>query len=284
MTQKYIIWYQNNIKNHHITNPNQQLSLYWCPHWNTMGISTPWNLMIQIRLFWITSDISWYTIITLGLWCIICSCIIIYAYNCNNICNCKVTYRTILKDYNDNPIKHHGIRVILGKWNHQYWRFVFHVVEAEGPYCMDWIQWGIALFTRHPRISTETTDIHKQQNHARCDPTVVESTTKQDAGGPAAEIQSSRPSNYTQTSTGQGYVNPRHLNNKISVSFSEGLSSAVSLQNRQLRTTLPATKLLANSETVKVSPQTRQRHSRHESHPKKLPQLIPTQPVRLQDP
>ena len=90
-TQKYIIWYQNNIKNHHITNPNQQFSLYWCPHWNTMGISTPWNLMIQIRLFWITSDITWYTIIILGLWCIICSSIIIYAYNCNNICNCKVT-------------------------------------------------------------------------------------------------------------------------------------------------------------------------------------------------
>ena len=91
MIQKYIISYQNNIKNHHITNPNQQFSPYWCPHWNTMGISTPWNLMIQIRLFWITSDITWYTITILGLWCIICSCIIIYAYNCNNICNCKVT-------------------------------------------------------------------------------------------------------------------------------------------------------------------------------------------------
>ena len=95
MTQKYIIWYQNNIKNHHITNPNQQFSLYWCPHWNTMGISTPWNLMIQIRLFWITPDIIWYTIIILGLWCIICSCIIIYAYNCNNICNCKVTLHKV---------------------------------------------------------------------------------------------------------------------------------------------------------------------------------------------
>ena len=86
-----IVWYQNNIQNHHIINPNQQFSLYWHPHWNTMGISTPWNLMIQIRLFWITSDIIWYTIIILGLWCTICSCIIIYAYNCNNICNCKVT-------------------------------------------------------------------------------------------------------------------------------------------------------------------------------------------------
>ena len=55
----------------------------------------------------------------------------------------------------------------------------------------------------------------------------VESTNRQDAAGPAAEIQCSRPADYTQTPAGQGYVNPMHI--KISVSFSEGLSSAVSL-------------------------------------------------------
>ena len=40
-------------------------------------------------------------------------------------------YKTILKDYNGNPTQQYGTRVILGKWNHQYWRFVFHIVEAE---------------------------------------------------------------------------------------------------------------------------------------------------------
>ena len=58
----------------------------------------------------------------------------------------------------------------------------------------------------------------------------------------------------------------------------------MSVQNGQLRTTLPAIKLQVNSETVKVSPQTRQKHSRHDAHAKELPQLLPTQPVRLQDP
>ena len=112
----------------------------------------------------------------------------------------------------------------------------------------------------------------------------MESTTRQGAAGPADEIQCSRPADYTQTPTGQGYVNQRHINKKISVSFSEGLSSVMSWQNRQLRTTLPAIKLKANSETVKVSPQTRQKHSRYDAHAKELPQLLPTQPVRLQDP
>ena len=42
-------------------------------------------------------------------------------------------YKTNLKDYNGNPIQQYRIRVILGKWNHQYWRFVFYIVEAEGP-------------------------------------------------------------------------------------------------------------------------------------------------------
>ena len=58
----------------------------------------------------------------------------------------------------------------------------------------------------------------------------------------------------------------------------------MSLQNRQLRTTLPAIKLQANSETVKVSPQTRQKHSRYDPHAKEPPLLLATQPVRLQDP
>ena len=58
----------------------------------------------------------------------------------------------------------------------------------------------------------------------------------------------------------------------------------MSLQNRQARTTLPAVKLQANSETVKVSRQTRQKHSRYDVHAKELQQLLPTQPVRLQAP
>ena len=58
----------------------------------------------------------------------------------------------------------------------------------------------------------------------------------------------------------------------------------MSLQNRQLRTTLPATKLQTNSETVKVSPQTRKKHSRYDAHTKELPRLLPKQSVRLQDP
>ena len=142
----------------------------------------------------------------------------------------------------------------------------------------------MGCFTRHPRVSPETADIHqKQQNQARCDPMNVESTTRQGAAGPAAEIQCSRPADYTQTPTGQGYVKQRHINKKISVCFPEGLSSAVSLQNRQLRTTLRAIKLQANSETVKVSPQARQKHSRYDSHTKELPQLLPKQLVRLHD-
>ena len=143
----------------------------------------------------------------------------------------------------------------------------------------------IGLFTRHPRISTERTDINQeQQTQARCDSMEMDSTTRQGAAGPAPEVQCSRPADYTQTPTGQGYDNPRHINNKISVSFSEGLTSAVSLQNRQLRITLPTIKLLVNSKIVRVSPQTRQNHSRHDIQAKELPQLLLTQPVRLQDP
>ena len=57
----------------------------------------------------------------------------------------------------------------------------------------------------------------------------------------------------------------------------------MSLQNRQLRTTLPATKLQTYSETVKVSPQTTQKHSRYDAHTKELPRLLPKQLVRVQD-
>ena len=94
----------------------------------------------------------------------------------------------------------------------------------------------------------------------------------------------SRPADCTQTPTGRGYVNQKHINKKISVSISEGLSSAVSLQNRQLRTTLPAIMLQTNSETVKVSPQTRKNHSKYDAHTTELPTLLPKQLVRLQDP
>ena len=56
------------------------------------------------------------------------------------------------------------------------------------------------------------------------------------------------------------------------------------LQKTQLRSTIPATKLPANSEAVKASPKTRQVHSRCDAQAKGLPQFLPTQPVRLQNP
>ena len=47
---------------------------------------------------------------------------------------------------------------------------------------------------RHTRVTTETNDIHQeQQNQARCDPMKVELITRQGAAGPAAQIQCSRP-------------------------------------------------------------------------------------------
>ena len=112
----------------------------------------------------------------------------------------------------------------------------------------------------------------------------VELIIRQGEAGPPAGAQCSRPANYTQTQTWQGYVNPRHGNNKISVSFIEGLSSSVSLQNRQLRSTFQATKLPANSEEVKTTSQTRQVCSRHDAQAKELPQFLPTWSVGLQDP
>ena len=108
-------------------------------------------------------------------------------------------YKTILKDYNGKPIQQYGIKVFLGKWNHKYRRFVFHVVESEGPILLGLnTMRKMGLFIRHPRVSTETTDIHQeQQNQARCDPMKVKSTTRQGAAEPAAEIQCPRPADYT---------------------------------------------------------------------------------------
>ena len=40
--------------------------------------------------------------------------------------------RTTLKDHNSNSIQQYRIMVIFGKCNN-YWRFVFHVVETNGP-------------------------------------------------------------------------------------------------------------------------------------------------------
>ena len=57
------------------------------------------------------------------------------------------------------------------------------------------------------------------------------------------------------------------------------------LQNRQLRTTLPAIiRPPANSETVQASLQSRQDFSKYDAHTKGLPRLLPKQLVRLQDP
>ena len=67
-------------------------------------------------------------------------------------------YRSILKDYNGNPIQQYGIKVTLGKWNNQYWNF--HVVEAEGHILLGQnTMRKMGLFKMHPRVSTETTDI-----------------------------------------------------------------------------------------------------------------------------
>ena len=57
------------------------------------------------------------------------------------------------------------------------------------------------------------------------------------------------------------------------------------LQNRQLRTTLPAIiRPPPNSEAVRASLQSRQDFSKYDAHTKELPRLLPKQLVRLQDP
>ena len=192
--------------------------------------------------------------------------------------------RTTLRGYSGNIIKQYGTRLIKAFWNNQYWAILFYIVETQGPILLGLnAMRKLRLFTKHPRISIKTVDLFaSKQNLARCE--AKEITARQGAAGPEAEIQCSRPANYTQIPTGRGYVNQKHINNKISVSISEGWSSAVSLQNRQLRTTLPVTKLQTNSETGKVSPQTRKEHSRYDAHTKEPPRLLPKQSVRLQDP
>ena len=192
--------------------------------------------------------------------------------------------RTTLRGYSGNVIQQYGTRLIKAFWNNQCWGMLFHIVETQGPIllCLNTMR-KLGLFTKHPTISTETVDLFTStQNLARCE--AKEVTASQGAAGPAAEIQCSRPADYMITPTGRGYVNQKHINKKISVSISEGLSSAVSLQNRQLRTTLPAMKLQTNSETVKVSPQTRKKQSKYDAQTKELPRLLPKQLVRLQDP
>ena len=192
--------------------------------------------------------------------------------------------RTTLRGYSGNIIKQYGTRLIKAFWNNKYWGILFHNVETQGPILLGLnAMRKFGLFTKHPRISIKTVDLFaSKQNLARCE--AKEATARQRAARPAAEIQCSRPAEYTQIPTGRGYVNQKHINKKISVSISEGMSSAMSLQNTQMRTTLPATKLQTNSETVKVSPQTRKKHSMYDSHTKELPRLLPKQLVRLQDP
>ena len=192
--------------------------------------------------------------------------------------------RTTLIGYSGNVIKQYGTRLIKAFWNNQYWAILFYIVETQGPILLGLnAMRKFGLFTKHPRISIQTVDLFaSKQILARCE--AKEVTARQGAAGPAAEIQCSRSADYTQIPTGRGYVNQKHITNKISVSISEGGNSAVSLQNRQLRNTLPATKLQTNSETVKVSPQTRKKHSRYDVHTKELPRLLPKQSVRLQDP
>ena len=74
------------------------------------------------------------------------------------------------------------------------------------------------LFTKHSRIGIKTVDLFaSKQNLARCEG--KEATARQGAAGPAAEMQCSRPADYTQIPTGRGYVNQKHINNKISVSI-----------------------------------------------------------------
>ena len=129
---------------------------------------------------------------------------------------------------------------------------LFDIVETQGPILLGLnTMMKFGLITKHPRISIETVDLSAStQNLARCEEKEI--TASQGAAGPTAEIQCSRPADYTQAPTGRGYVNQKHINKKISVSIS-GLSSAVSLQNRQLWTTLPSINLQTNSETIKVS-------------------------------
>ena len=99
--------------------------------------------------------------------------------------------KTILKGYIGNLIQEDGIKVILGKWNNQSWRFVAQVVESQEPILIGLnTMRKMGIFTRHPEVSTESTDIHQeQQNQARCDPMEIKLSITQGTAGPAAETQ-----------------------------------------------------------------------------------------------
>ena len=141
------------------------------------------------------------------------------------------------------------------------------------------------LFTGYPGSQQKQLTYTKSSKKSKlgCDPMEVEPIIRQGAAGPAAEAKWSLTVEGNQTSTGQGYVDPKHINDEISFYFS-GPSSAESLWNKQLKTSLPVIKLPANSEAVMVSAQTSQEHSRHDVQAKELPNLLPRWAVRLQNP
>ena len=127
------------------------------------------------------------------------------------------------------PHQKHGIWVIFGKWNNQLWSFAFHIVEAHGSILL-----GLntprkkSLFTKYPKMSTETIDIHpEQQNLARCDPKEVASTIHQGVAAPGKEAHHPWQANNNLISKDQGYVKPSNINNGMSDSFSEELGPEV---------------------------------------------------------
>ena len=132
----------------------------------------------------------------------------------------------------------------------------------------------VGLFIRNLRVSTETSDIHQgQQNQARYDPMEVESTIREEAAGPAAEPQCSRPADYTPINR-KGYVNPQHIRR------TKLIQCHCSIDTWGPH---PAIKFPAKSEVVKVSPQVRQDTTGITYRPR-ASKLLPRQPVRLQDP
>ena len=57
------------------------------------------------------------------------------------------------------------------------------------------------------------------------------------------------------------------------------------LQKRQLKTTLPSIiRPAPNNDAVRAPLKSRQDYSRYDAHAKEFPQLLPTQPLRLQGP
>ena len=109
--------------------------------------------------------------------------------------------RTTLRGYSGNIIKQYGTRLIKTFWNNQYWAILFYIVETQGPILLGLnAMRKFWLFTKHPRISIKTVDLFaSKQNLTRCEG--KEATARQGAAGPAAEIQCSRPADYTQIPT-----------------------------------------------------------------------------------